>query len=149
MHGYNSLLLVPVLITLKKYVKSKKQIKMVAIISNVVIVSFGIIIFFILSNIGTEISSIEMPVAYATLKTNKFIQWGYGAIILLAIFTTSISLGNSFLSNIKLKRNVAQILICLGAIVCSNIGFSNLISNVYPIFGIIGAIQIIQLKLNN
>ena len=71
----------------------------------------------------------------------------YGFIILGSIFTTSVSLGTSFLKNTvsseKMYKKVA-IIICAFSVFISNIGFSNLINLLYPLFGYLGIIQMIQ-----
>ena len=140
--GYNTILLIPVLITLRNYLKDKKQIKKIAIITCLIIIVLGTVILLTLTNVGKEIKQIEMPIAYVVSKMSKIIQIVYGAIIVLSIFTTSVSLGNSFLSNFSKNRTIIAIIICIAGVLSSNLGFSNLINSAYPIFGILGTIQI-------
>lgn len=76
-------------------------------------------------------------------KTYKYL---YGIIILGAIITTAISSAFGFLNNIsknkeRYKRN--NKIICILSIFVSLIGFSNLVNNIYPMFGILGLIQLI------
>ncbi len=89
-----------------------------------------------------------MPAVYAINKIKPEIKNIYGIIILVSIFTTAISLGISFLKNVtknsKSYNNIA-ILICLTSIIFSKIGFSNLVSFLYPILGFLGIVQIIQI----
>ncbi len=75
--GYNSILLIPVLITLKDYLKNKEQISYIALISNIITIVLGIIIFLVLSNVGKEISQVEMPVVYAISKMANVLQVSY------------------------------------------------------------------------
>ena len=68
--------------------------------------------------------------------------------ILGSIFTTAVSLGTSFLQNTaKNKRSYPQIalIMCITSVLVSQIGFSNLIENLYPIFGYLGLIQIFMI----
>ena len=139
--GYNSILLIPVLITLKEFLKSKKQIAKISIITGIITIILGAIIFLTLSNVGKQISQIEMPIAYVISKMSEIMQIIYGVIIMLSIFTTSVSLGNSLLPENKKTRMPLAIAICAIAIVTSNIGFSKLITYAYPIFGILGVVQ--------
>jgi len=70
----------------------------------------------------------------------------YGLIILGAIITTAISDAFGFLNNVaKDKRQYKKInaIICLISIFVSLFGFSNLVNNIYPIFGALGIIQLI------
>ena len=69
----------------------------------------------------------------------------YGIIILLSILTTSLSLGISFLQNtVKSKKSYPQIatIMCITSVVISKLGFSNLVNVLYPLFGVLGLIQI-------
>lgn len=70
----------------------------------------------------------------------------YGIIIIGAIITTAISSAFGFLNNISKDKNSYKILnkiICIVSIFVSLLGFSNLVNNLYPIFGILGLIQLI------
>lgn len=71
-----------------------------------------------------------------------------GFIILGSIFTTAISLGTSFLQNTtKTKKSYTQValIMCITAVLISKVGFSNLVSSLYPIFGYLGLLQIFKL----
>lgn len=143
--SYNTILLIPVLITLKEKIKDQKEIKLISILSGVIIIILSMIIFFLLKNITINIQSIEMPVVYVI--TNKFrkLKNIYGFIILISIFTTAVSLGISYLeNNKKSKKSYTQTaaIMCITSVFFSKIGFSNLINLLYPIFGILGLVQI-------
>lgn len=148
--SYNSILLIPVLITLKKYINTKKQILFISLISTIIVILLAIIIFLILIRVDVDITKLEMPAVYVVSNIFKFLEIIYGFIILGSIFTTSISLGTSFLQNVsKNKRSYTQIaaIMCITSILTSQIGFSNLINLLYPIFGYLGLIQIWKIGL--
>lgn len=65
----------------------------------------------------------------------------YAIILWIAIFTTALSNGFGFINRFsnKYKRKVALIF-CLSSIPVAKIGFANLVSIIYPIFGFIGVI---------
>ena len=143
--SYNSILLIPVLLTLKKYITTKRQIVNISIISMIISIVLSIIIFLLLTKVDVDITKIEMPAVYVVSNMFKLLKNVYGFIILGSIFTTSISLGNSFLQNVsKNDKNYTQIAIimCVTAVIVSKIGFSNLINLIYPIFGYLGLVQI-------
>lgn len=139
--SYNIILLIPVLITLNKKLKDYKDIKLISIISGINILILSVIIFSLLYNIKINIEDIEMPVVYAI--SNYFIEFKtiYALIILTSIFTTSISLGSSYLKS-KKKYQQSVVIMCITSWLFSKIGFSNLINLLYPIFGILGIVQI-------
>lgn len=146
--SYNSILLIPVLITLNNYVKNKKQIFYISFISAIVTILLSVIIFLLLVRVDVDISKLEMPVVYVVSNIFKILRYIYGVIILGSIFTTAISLGVSFLQNTaKNKKGYTQIsiIMCITSVIISKFGFSNLVSLLYPIFGYLGLIQILRL----
>ena len=69
----------------------------------------------------------------------------YGIIIIGAIITTAISSAFGFLNNIsknKYQYKKYNKIICCLSILISSCGFSNLVNNLYPIFGLLGLIQL-------
>ena len=146
--SYNSILLIPVLITLNNYVKNKKQIFYISFISAIVTILLSVIIFLLLVRVDVDVSKLEMPVVYVVSNMFKILRYIYGVIILGSIFTTAISLGVSFLQNTaKNKKGYTQIsiIMCITSVIISKFGFSNLVSLLYPIFGYLGLIQILRL----
>lgn len=143
--SYNMILVIPVLVNLGKYIKSKKQIAFVSVLSGVIILVLAMSIFFVLTSVETDYSKIQMPAVYAI--DNNFLQFSgvYGIVILLSIFSTAISIGISFLKNImKNKKSYPQFvaIMCISGVLISNFGFSNLVKLLFPIFGYLGIVQI-------
>ena len=146
--SYNSILLIPVLLTLKNYLKDKKQILSIATISTIIIILLSIIVFLLLVRVDVDITNLEMPAVYVVSHSFKILRYIYGFIILGSIFTTTISLGTSFLQNItKNKKSYTQIavIMCITSVLVSKIGFSNLVNLLYPFFGYLGLVQIFKL----
>ena len=78
----------------------------------------------------------------------KIYKYLYGGIILFAIFTSSISAGYSILENYEKDRKRYKkiaLLLCVSSILVSKIGFSTLVNLLYPIFGLLGTVQIVML----
>ena len=149
--SYNAILLIPVLIALKDIVVTRQQRKMVTWITTGIICMLSFILFFILIRVDVPIENLEMPAVYVVSKISAFFKYLYGFIILSSILTTSVSLGTSFLENVvKNKKQYGKyaMLICVSSVIVSNIGFSNLVNLLYPIFGYIGLIQIIAMVKN-
>ena len=149
--SYNSILLIPVLITLKEYLKNKKQIFFISTISTIITIVLSVIIFLLLVRVDVDVANLEMPVVYVVSNMFEFLRVVYGFIILSSIFTTAISLGTSFLQNVsKNKKSYTQFaaIMCITSVLISKIGFSNLINLLYPIFGYLGLIQIWKILRN-
>lgn len=146
--SYNMILLIPVLINLKQYIKSKKQIIKISLLSSIIVFILAMSIYLLLLNIDVDISKLEMPAVYAISKNFPIFKPIYGIVILLSIFTTAISIGISFLENItKNKKSFTQIagIMCITSVLISNIGFSNLVKMLFPVFGYLGLIQIMMI----
>ncbi len=148
--SYNCIFLIPVLVTVKKYIKNKSQILAICIISTFIIVILSLLVYLILVRVDVDIAKLEMPAVYVVSKIFYILKYIYGFIVLGSIFTTSISLGESFLQNTtKNKKSYTQIsvIMCITSVLISKIGFSNLVSSLYPIFGYLGLLQIARLLL--
>ena len=146
--SYNNILLIPVLITLNKYTKNKKQINKISILSSGIIAIMSTLIFLLLTKVDVDIEKLEMPAVYVVSNMFYILKYLYGFVILGSIFTTTISLGMSFLENtVKNKKSYTQIalIMCITSVIISKIGFSNLVNMLYPIFGYLGILQIYKI----
>lgn len=143
--SYNSILLIPMLISLKKYtIKNEKK---VSIVSTIILFILSIIIYFIMFNIN-GLENIEIPLVYIANQHGKTYSIIYSVVIIVAIYTTMISAGYGFLNNCTKKQNNFKILaacICIFAIFISNLSFSKLVNLTYPVFGILGFAQLIYI----
>ena len=146
--SYNSITIVPILITASELVKTNKQNKIIAILVIITTIMLALIIYNLVLKIDIDINAIELPTVYIANKQGIIYKYLYGIIILVSIFTTAISAGYGFLQNnakTQKKYKTLNILMCVSAIIISNIGFSNLLNLLYPIFGFLGLIQIYRI----
>ena len=144
--SYNLILLIPVLINLKNFVKSDKQIITISIVSSIIISIISICVFLLLINVDVNFSTLDMPVVYVIKKTFPKVSSLYGLIILIAIFTTAISVGTGLLNNINIDKNKITkyaFFMCIISVIISNLGFSNLVKLLFPVIGYIGILQIV------
>lgn len=149
--SYNSILLIPIIVSMSRDVKTDKDIKRIAIISSLIIFILLILIYQMLICSKTDISKIEMPIL-SLLEKEIWQKIIYGIAIVSAIITSVVSASYGVLENIKdkTKYKMSAIAICLLEIPISYIGFGNLVSTLYPVFGAIGIVQIILiLKTSN
>lgn len=146
--SYNLILVIPVLINLKKFIKNKKQILIASIVASFVLALISILVFFLLKNVDVSFDTLEMPAVYVIKNKFPKLAFFYGLIILTAIFTTATSIGASFLNNVskdKKQYNRYALIICLISVIVSNIKFSQLVKILFPMFGYAGILQIILL----
>ena len=144
--SYNSLILIPILINLKKYNLSRFKVLMLGVATFFIL---GILMFFIYkvnAIFYPNIMLVELPnMMYASLLSS-LIKNFYSVVIIAAIFTTAFSCGFSFLNMLN-KKNYKRnaLLLCIVSFFCSGIGFSNMINICFPIFGYLGIFQIVCL----
>ena len=144
--SYNLILLIPVLISLKNFVKGEKQILTISIVSSIIILLISICVFLLLINVDVNFSTLDMPVVYVIKNIFPKVSGIYGLIILIAIFTTAVSVGTGLLNNINTDKNKFKkyaFFMCIISVVVSNFGFSNLVKFLFPVIGYIGILQIV------
>lgn len=146
--SYNSITLVPILINLKEHINTKKESAIVTFCVTIIMITLSVIIFLLMNTFIKEIDKVEIPIVYIASSLGEWFKYIYGLVILIAIFTTAISSGYGFLSNITKKRKKYILyagIICIFSVLIGQIGFSNLINLLYPIFGYLGILQVIFL----
>lgn len=144
--SYNSIVLIPILLPLGKSLKQKSHCMIVATICAIILAILALSVFGLLLKIDIDITKLELPTVYIAGMMQKGYQILYGIVILVSIYTSAVSAGYGFLE--KYYQNQKQykkivIIMCAIAFLVSNIGFSALVNLLYPIFGILGLIQMI------
>lgn len=143
--SYNSITIIPIIISFSKNIKSTKSINNISVISTIIFLILGIIVYSLLKKIPDNITSIEIPIMCLT-NSSVLLRYLYGFSIMIAIFTSALSSGYSLLENTR-NSPFRAFLLCIAAIPFSYIGFTKLIEAFYPIFGYLGIIQILLLLL--
>lgn len=147
--GYNSILLLPILLEMKNYSFSKKEIVYISCAVTLLICSIALLMYFALNHYYPDIIYAEMPILLITKNINNIVSQYYGIIVVLAIFTTAFSAGYVFLRLNKEKHYLRNsVLMCVSGIVFAKIGFSNLVDICFPIFGYMGILQIFYIIWN-
>lgn len=146
--SYNSIILIPIIINLREVLTNKNQVKYIVLITFFIMITLSIIIYIALSLHFNEIANLDIPIVYIASKFGIIYKYLYGIIVLIAIFTTAISEGYSFLNNVsKTKKQyfIYSCIICSVAVGFSNIGFGRLLDVLYPVLGMLGLLQIVTL----
>lgn len=145
--SYNSITLIPIIISLSKGIKRNGSIKIITILSGIIIFMLIIEIYKMLVLTPTNVKNIEIPILEILNECHIVKKIIYCVAIITAIFTSAISSGYGALENINNKQNYKKMafLICALEIPISYIGFGRLVEVLYPVFGGIGIIQMLQL----
>lgn len=138
----------PILLELKTYNMKNKDIILLSIFVVIALGIAGVLIYSTVESYYPEILASELPVLTIIKECNTFIWYYYSAVILFAIFTTAFSCGYSFLKMNDDKNYFRNnCLICGLGVLFAGIGFSDLINMFFPIFGVLGILQIIIILL--
>lgn len=150
--SYNSIMLIPILVSLKGLTDTKVKNFLISISCTLILILLALIIYFLLFMIEIDISNMEMPVVYVASMLGNTYKYIYGISVLMSIYTTAIAGGYGFLKNsAKTKKGYSYltIFICTSSIIISRFGFANLVNLLYPIFGFLGIAQIFFILKNN
>ena len=142
--NYNLLTIIPIIITIKKFINKKENMKNFAIICALIICILSVSIFLLLSHGNHNVRDIEMPIVSIVGQYGLIYKYIYCLIIGIAIFTTAISAGYGYLQKYEKNKtmyNKKIIFLMISTIISMPIGFSKLIEIMYPLFGVIGVIQ--------
>lgn len=146
--SYNSIILIPVLTTLKNYITTKKDTFLISVFTSICILVLSFLIYGLLLKGQFYVKELELPLLQVALEFGNIYKYLYGFVIIISIFTSAISTGYSFIQNVcksKKSYQVILILMCVSGVLISPIGFSKLVEILYPIFGFLGLVQIILL----
>lgn len=146
--SYNSIILIPVLTTLKDYITTKKDTFLISAFTSVCILVLSFLIYGLLLKGQFYAKELELPLLQVALEFGSIYKYLYGFVIIISIFTSAVSTGYSFLQNVCKSRKTYQIiliLMCISGVLISPIGFSKLVEMLYPIFGFLGLVQILFL----
>jgi uncharacterized membrane protein YkvI len=143
--GYNILLTLAVLTVLGQTASESKSIRAGAFLGVMGLSLASIFIFAALASTLQESSTREIPMLYLASQLHPFLAFGYGAVLFLEIYTSTLGLLYGLVERLfklpscsKARKNLAPaiLFICTGALLCSFFGFSNMVSSVYPLLGI-------------
>lgn len=141
--SYNSLILVPILLTFKEYKLNLIKKLLISIFSTVIFLSIGVLMYNILNIYYPDIFAYELPNVKLASLIGKWQEIFYGIVIVTAIITTAVSCGYAFLEMRKNFYNIKAIFTCIVAVLLSRFGFSEMVNMMFPIFGYLGILQII------
>lgn len=145
---YNCIILIPVLIPLRKKIQNNRCVILISTITLILLMILSYAVYNLLLQGNTNIYSLEMPIIGVVKNYGEIYKSVYIVIIGISIFTSAISTGYGFLNNCsvnksKYKRNAR--LMCITAIFLSQISFSAMVNLLYPVLGIIGILEVVQL----
>ncbi len=140
--SYNTILSTVMLTGVLPYLKTKRVSTWSGIIGGGMLCLTVLIINLVLYFFYPHSITTEMPIL-SVIKNNSQILGGiYSIILILAMYTSAITSGYCLTERIKTKMNLnynaVAVVLCALIIPMSSLGFSSLISTLYPVFGYLG-----------
>lgn len=142
--SYNSIVLVPTILSSKLYL-SKKNAIFSSVILFIVIFCLLSILFILLCNNYIHIINLEIPLMFIASKQGLIYQLLCIFMILFSILTSAFSAVYSLLCDIAKNRKQYLIYLCIISILgffSMFFNFSYLVEYIYPVCGVFGLIQI-------
>ncbi len=140
--SYNTLSLTPVLVGLKDFIKSKKDIFLISLFSAAILGIMAFFIWYSLVKFEKNIVYNEIPMLDVATYIGNGLSHTYPVVLFAAMLTTAISSGFAFLESankiFKISYRKLSAFLCVMSALASQIGFSALISSLYSFFGYIG-----------
>ena len=149
--SYNSICAVVVMCSLLPYLKSKRVAAVGGILGGVMLCIVAVIINIVLHIFYPNVASQEMPILSIIDRYNSIAGEFYTILMLLAMFISAVTSGYGFIERISTKVKVSKKIIipviCGFTITLSGMGFSKLISLIYPVFGYVGMFMVFAILL--
>lgn len=145
--SYNSVTAIVVLTTLHNYIKNKKIALYGSLIAGIGLGLLGVCLGVITLINYNVIQGDEIPMLTIVMQYAPAIQYIYLFVLLSAMFTTAVANGYGIVVKIKVKTKKSGlgyiIIFIFSSIMFAQIGFSNMVGSVYPVFGYIGFLELL------
>lgn len=140
--SYNTLSLTPVLIGIKTFIKTKKDVILVMLFSSAILGIMAIFIWYSLVKFDKTIMYNEIPMLDIATHFGSVLSHAYTIVLFAAMLTTAASSGFGFLTSaeklVKIPYKKLSAFLCVLSVPLSQIGFASLIAHLYSFFGYIG-----------
>lgn len=143
--SYNSVSIISVFCEMGDMLKNKKVPVISSVFSAAALFVISLVLYAILLAFKSDAMEFELPILKIAGSKGMF----YSVIMFFAMLTTAVS---SLFSLIKFFENEfgaginCSYFICLAAFLCSLMGFSKMVSAVYPLFGYLGIFLIVYIN---
>jgi uncharacterized membrane protein YkvI len=140
--GYNSIISIVVMSSLFSQLKTRKAAVVGGALGGLILCFIAFILNFIMYVVHPDSLVKEIPLLNISEKYSSFFSTIYAIILFLAMFVSAVTSGYCFIDRvckkIRLNKKLITLFICILITPLSRLGFSNLISKIYPIFGYVG-----------
>jgi len=150
--SYNTISSIVVLASLFPLINDEKQAIKGGILGGIGLGAMGLFILLPILILYNDVYSIEIPMIKAAQYLGSWGGYMYSIILWFAMFTTAIGNGlgciNKISSLVKENQLFVSAVFCIISIPFAKVGFSNLVSIIYPLFGYLGLFMLIFIIVN-
>lgn len=140
--SYNSILSVVVLCNLLPYLKSRKSAAWGGILGGFILCFITLILNTTINLFYPRFTTGEIPMLDIVERYSRVLSHVYSAVLWLAMFVSAVNSGFCLAERISSKAGMnmklVTVIVCILVVPLSFVGFSGLISSIYPIFGYVG-----------
>ncbi len=145
--SYNSIPAIIMMCSLLPYLKTQRTATAGGIAGGMVLCLTALIIHAVIYMLYPVAKGKELPMMAVLSSFSSPAGYLYSIVLWLAMLVSAVTTGFCFTDRIsaalKINKKIAALIICLAAIPLSTLGFSRLISLIYPLFGYLGLYMII------
>ena len=152
--AYNIITAAVVLSALRNLLKHRSAPFISSFISGTALGLIGLVLGAVILIYYHDVKELEIPLLGIVTRYAEFIQSIYIIVLISAMFTTAVANGYGIIQRLReysflkrLSNNTIILLVIVSAALFSRIGFSNMVSKVYPVFGYVGLLQIIIISV--
>lgn len=147
--SFNSISALVILTSILPIIDNERQAKKGGIFGGLGLGAMAIFILLPILILYTDVFSIEIPMLKAAGILGQWSGYMYSAILWLAMFTTAIGNGfgciNRFIRAFKKNQLFTSANFCIISIPLAKVGFSSLVSMIYPLFGYLGLFMLVYI----
>ena len=144
--SYNIVTAIPVLSSMSVMLYNRKDAMKSGVLSGCILTLLGLCIVYPLYLNYANIRYSEIPLLNISARFGQVYSFFYMLIILGAIYTTAVSNGFALIQWINKRLDIkpiySKIILSFVGLLCAHIGFSTFVSKIYPIFSMVGLIEI-------
>jgi len=140
--SYNMITAVSILTAMSSSVRTRKEAFLGTVLGAGAVTLIALCLALGLSRGLDVVNQFQIPFLRLVQDHGPLLQWGYVAVLGVAVYTTAISNGYCFylttFGRVKVTPWVAKAAMCGAALVFSQIEFTRIVESVYPLFGLVG-----------
>lgn len=149
--SYNSIPAIVIMCSLLPYLKTRRTAIFGGILGGVLLCIAALIINIVLYLFYPTAQEKELPILAILKNFSSTASNLYAIVLWLAMLVSAVTSGFCFTDRIgtmfKADRRLVTLILCAASVPLSTIGFSRLISAIYPVFGYLGLFMIIVIMM--